>query len=81
MASQDTGRQLPKFGEWNVSNPTVAEGYTMIFKRARDEKKAGYANMVTPRKSKPMYTHDSYPRYPRKSKWFCCGFRMINKIV
>ncbi|KAJ0105699.1 hypothetical protein Patl1_18215 [Pistacia atlantica] len=40
MASQDRGRALPKFGEWDVNNPATAEGFTVIFNRARDEKKA-----------------------------------------
>ncbi|KAK9274740.1 hypothetical protein L1049_021991 [Liquidambar formosana] len=33
------GRPLPKFGEWDVNNPASAEGFTIIFSNARDEKK------------------------------------------
>ncbi|CAN1188027.1 Protein NOI4 [Linum perenne] len=40
MAQQDA-RPLPKFGEWDVNNPASAEGFTVIFNKARDEKKAG----------------------------------------
>jgi len=36
----DTGRTLPKFGEWDVNNPASADGFTVIFSKARDEKKA-----------------------------------------
>lgn len=38
---QDKGRPLPKFGEWDVNDPSSAEGFTVIFNKARDEKKTG----------------------------------------
>ncbi|KAJ6751528.1 hypothetical protein OIU85_002006 [Salix viminalis] len=44
MSSQDQGRPLPKFGEWDVNNPASAEGFTVIFSKARDEKKSGTAS-------------------------------------
>ncbi|KAM7509849.1 hypothetical protein LguiB_008724 [Lonicera macranthoides] len=31
------GRPLPNFGEWDVNNPSSAEGFTVIFARARDD--------------------------------------------
>ncbi|KAH9607200.1 hypothetical protein KSS87_021266, partial [Heliosperma pusillum] len=37
----DKGRPLPKFGEWDVNDPSSAEGFTVIFNKARDEKKTG----------------------------------------
>ncbi|KAE8679168.1 Emp24/gp25L/p24 family/GOLD family protein isoform 1 [Hibiscus syriacus] len=37
----DKGRPLPKFGEWDVNDPASAEGFTVIFNKARDEKKTG----------------------------------------
>ncbi|KAK6928445.1 RIN4, pathogenic type III effector avirulence factor Avr cleavage site [Dillenia turbinata] len=39
MKGGGRGRPLPKFGEWDVNNPSSAEGFTMIFTKARDEKK------------------------------------------
>ncbi|XP_038685103.1 protein NOI4-like isoform X2 [Tripterygium wilfordii] len=39
--SEDKGRPLPKFGEWDVNDPASAEGFTVIFNKARDEKKTG----------------------------------------
>lgn len=64
---QDKGRPLPKFGEWDVNNPASAEGFTVIFNKARDEKKTNTAvNVVTPRRSDPVYQNDKYP--PRKVK-------------
>ncbi|KAG2275107.1 hypothetical protein Bca52824_057662 [Brassica carinata] len=35
----DKGRPLPKFGEWDVNDPASAEGFTVIFNKARDEKR------------------------------------------
>lgn len=40
FVKDDTGRTLPKFGEWDVNNPASADGFTIIFSKARDEKKA-----------------------------------------
>ncbi|KAL6912211.1 hypothetical protein ACP4OV_001016 [Aristida adscensionis] len=40
MSSEEKGRPLPKFGEWDVNNPASADGFTVIFSKARDEKKA-----------------------------------------
>ena len=37
---QERGVPLPKFGEWDVNNPASAEGFTVIFNKARDEKKS-----------------------------------------
>ncbi|KAF7819483.1 RPM1-interacting protein 4-like [Senna tora] len=41
IVQEDKGRPLPKFGEWDVNNPASAEGFTVIFSKARDEKKGG----------------------------------------
>ncbi|OIW18299.1 hypothetical protein TanjilG_31439 [Lupinus angustifolius] len=77
MASQDKGRPLPKFGEWDVNNPASAEGFTVIFNKARDEKKTTSleASTTTPQRSDPVFkpNTENYPEYPRKSLWFCCG--------
>ncbi|PRQ26561.1 putative RIN4, pathogenic type III effector avirulence factor Avr cleavage [Rosa chinensis] len=32
---------MPKFGEWDVSDPASAEGFTVIFNKARTEEKTG----------------------------------------
>lgn len=36
----EKGRPLPKFGEWDVNNPASADGFTVIFAKARDENKS-----------------------------------------
>ncbi|XP_048434723.1 uncharacterized protein LOC103960949 isoform X2 [Pyrus x bretschneideri] len=69
MASE-TGRPLPKFGEWDVNNPASAEGFTMIFTRARDQKMTnGPADNGTPA---PSSTKSINNQYPQEKKWFCC---------
>ncbi|KAL9271557.1 NOI4-like protein [Drosera capensis] len=37
----DKGRPLPKFGDWDENDPASAEGFTVIFNKARNEKKTG----------------------------------------
>ncbi|KAL0431603.1 UNVERIFIED_CONTAM: protein NOI4 [Sesamum radiatum] len=62
MTSQEKGRALPKFGEWDVNNPASAEGFTVIFAKARDEKKAKATEMVpTP---PPVHDESSPPSHP-----------------
>ncbi|XP_062105567.1 protein NOI4 isoform X2 [Humulus lupulus] len=74
MASQDKGRPLPKFGEWDVNNPASAEGFTVIFSKARDEKKSnnnGTTSSTTQKNDqKPPPGAETYDYPP--TKWFCC---------
>lgn len=35
---------MPKFGEWDVNNPASADGFTVIFAKAKDDKGGGAAN-------------------------------------
>ncbi|PIN17793.1 hypothetical protein CDL12_09530 [Handroanthus impetiginosus] len=79
MMSQDKGRALPKFGEWDANNPASADGFTVIFAKARDEKKAtGTAAMggaPPPTKAANLSPpHQPYNDYPHKKnkKWLCC---------
>ncbi|KAL3749459.1 hypothetical protein ACJRO7_010557 [Eucalyptus globulus] len=37
----ERGQPLPKFGEWDVNEPASVEGFTVIFNKARYEKKTG----------------------------------------
>ncbi|XP_021690999.1 protein NOI4-like isoform X2 [Hevea brasiliensis] len=74
MAS-DKGLPLPKFGEWDVSNPASAEGFTVIFNKARDKKKTknAPAKVMSPRRNDAVHkNNDSYQNSP-KWKWLCCG--------
>ena len=61
---QDQGRPLPKFGEWDVNNPASAEGFTVIFSKARDEKKSGTAagaGAASQRKTNSSQANSQYP--------------------
>lgn len=53
---QDTARPLPKFGEWDVNDPASAEGFTVIFNKARDERKTG-GKPESPAKVDSNYKH------------------------
>ncbi|OAY55278.1 protein NOI4 isoform X2 [Manihot esculenta] len=66
----DTGRPLPKFGEWDVNDPASAEGFTVIFNKARDEKKTG-GKPESPEKTDRHIKPGVDPGKPQK-KWFCC---------
>ncbi|KAJ1280795.1 hypothetical protein BS78_04G260200 [Paspalum vaginatum] len=76
--SDDTGRTLPKFGEWDVNNPASADGFTVIFSKARDEKKAPPKSHISNRsadikESTSTEKMNSYSsRNNASKKWFCC---------
>ncbi|KAK8507042.1 hypothetical protein V6N12_008392 [Hibiscus sabdariffa] len=70
--AQQRGKALPKFGEWDVNNPATAEGFTVIFNNARDEKKTR-GKAVNAMSSASSKKTDIPPSPPTpKSKWFCC---------
>ncbi|CAL8994077.1 unnamed protein product [Prunus brigantina] len=69
------GGPLPKFGEWDVNNPATAEGFTVIFNKARDDRRSGAGTpliLAAPDKYDARKKKDKY-KYPKKSKWLCCG--------
>lgn len=54
---------MPKFGEWDVNNPASAEGFTVIFNKARDEKKTNTAvHAASQRKPDPAFNNDDFPQ-------------------
>ncbi|KAI8551674.1 hypothetical protein RHMOL_Rhmol06G0204500 [Rhododendron molle] len=68
---QEKGRPLPKFGEWDANNPASADGFTVIFNKARDEKRTtGTAGtIVAPqRNDNHVYkqTETYHQQYPPK---------------
>ncbi|XP_042375262.1 protein NOI4-like [Zingiber officinale] len=66
---------LPKFGEWDVNNPASAEGFTVIFTKARNEKKTSNSNppLAPIRDDVNDLKTESPHQSPRKSKkLFCC---------
>ncbi|XP_022975420.1 uncharacterized protein LOC111474733 isoform X1 [Cucurbita maxima] len=67
----DKGRPLPKFGEWDVNDPTSAEGFTVIFNKARDEKKTG-GKPDSPGKVDAQGRSGADPAKAPPKKWLCC---------
>ncbi|KAH6796055.1 hypothetical protein C2S51_037041, partial [Perilla frutescens var. frutescens] len=64
---------LPKFGEWDVNDPASAEGFTVIFNKARNEKRTGGKSDSPPKDdSVSAYKHGSTLGKPHSKKWFCC---------
>ncbi|RWW07203.1 hypothetical protein GW17_00029425, partial [Ensete ventricosum] len=43
----EKGSSVPRFGEWDESDPSSADNYTGIFNKVGEEKKSGSAAMVT----------------------------------
>ncbi|KAJ9540326.1 hypothetical protein OSB04_026832 [Centaurea solstitialis] len=80
MTSKRQPQALPKFGEWDVKDPSSADGFTVIFAKARDDKKTNETVTVPPQKSnstnKPPLPpqHQQNRKYEEESKnsRFCC---------
>uniref|UniRef100_A0A0E0K4P2 RIN4 pathogenic type III effector avirulence factor Avr cleavage site domain-containing protein n=1 Tax=Oryza punctata TaxID=4537 RepID=A0A0E0K4P2_ORYPU len=81
--SDETGRTIPKFGAWDVNNPASADGFTVIFSKARDEKKgpvnvdASTRSNSDSKDSNNNKTTEKINPYHRRTnsaskKWFCC---------
>ncbi|KAL0915891.1 hypothetical protein M5K25_013356 [Dendrobium thyrsiflorum] len=71
----DAGQPLPKFGEWDVNDPASAESFTVIFNKARDERKTGSNIQGSNSPSKEVSEKQGTPHAAAKShsnKWCCC---------
>ena len=67
ILQHENGSPLPKFGEWDVNDPASAEGFTVIFNKARDERKTGgnSKNVASPPKYAARKQNDGF-KYPKK---------------
>ncbi|VVB17860.1 unnamed protein product [Arabis nemorensis] len=74
MSTEKKGKPLPKFGEWDVNNPASAEGFTVIFSKASDEKKtkkasgAGPNSLVSPQRNQNSDQNNQHDSQNPKSK-------------
>ncbi|XP_076883554.1 uncharacterized protein LOC143532368 [Bidens hawaiensis] len=68
----DDGPAIPKFGDWDDSDPTSGEGYTELFNKARHGGGGGKSPMITSEDNK------FYGQHNKKSKGFGC-FSWIRK--
>ncbi|PWA58733.1 RIN4, pathogenic type III effector avirulence factor Avr cleavage site [Artemisia annua] len=73
MTSKPPHQPLPKFGEWDVKDPSSADGFTVIFAKARDEKKSTGTAAGGPQKNNkgPPPPQPQKETEPSKSR-FCC---------
>lgn len=71
---------MPKFGEWDVNNPASAEGFTVIFSKAKDDKKPNTnpkGPTPPPKKTKKEADND----HP-KSVYFCTlPFQLLKSLT
>ncbi|XP_004510259.1 RPM1-interacting protein 4 isoform X2 [Cicer arietinum] len=66
----DKGAAVPKFGEWDVSNPASADSYTHIFNKVREEKQGGAGYAPGTPNERPHVIR----RQPANGKAQCCCF-------
>ncbi|GAB2278935.1 hypothetical protein Dimus_013605 [Dionaea muscipula] len=81
MSSAANGRPLPKFGEWDVNNPASAEGFTVIFNKARDQKKTngtavggGVAAAQKMDNDDKVPSKDEVGKHSMPRRWLCCFY-------
>jgi len=67
-----SGRSLPKFGDWDVNDPATGEGFTVIFNKARDEKKTGAESGANPEIQAAKEEHGKGEFQHKQRKWLCC---------
>ena len=56
---EEKRRPLPKFGDWDVNDPASADGFTVIFSKAKDDKRASGNGNNTALKQNKSYKHPS----------------------
>lgn len=59
---------MPKFGEWDVNDPASAEGFTVIFNKARDDKRTSdtAGTIASPQRNDNAYKQtETYQRPPK----------------
>ncbi|KFK33087.1 hypothetical protein AALP_AA6G329000 [Arabis alpina] len=66
---QQQDRPLPKFGEWDVNDPASAEGFTVIFAKARDDKKTNASGRAA---SQRRDNNNNGGQAAPTKKWCCC---------
>ncbi|XP_019180407.1 PREDICTED: RPM1-interacting protein 4-like isoform X4 [Ipomoea nil] len=73
----DHGPAVPKFGDWDETDPASAEEYTQVFEKVREEKQSG-AEKVPSMPTEPSYSN-SEKRYGNGNSKVCCtsGFLCI----
>ncbi|ONK58265.1 uncharacterized protein A4U43_C09F10360 [Asparagus officinalis] len=65
---------VPKFGDWDESNPSSADGYTQIFSKVREEKQVGSAGVSTGSKKSSHRNNSKSDSDYEASKCGCFGW-------
>lgn len=68
--NSDKGAAVPKFGEWDESNPSSADGFTHIFNKVREERQTG-AVRVPGMGVEPSYNTGRNQTKDEKAKGCC----------
>ncbi|XP_024525020.1 RPM1-interacting protein 4 isoform X3 [Selaginella moellendorffii] len=66
------GPPLPKFGAWDPKDPSSADGFTIIFNKARDEKRAGSGGRPASPVKNDSELYKNNPDRSSSNKWYCC---------
>ncbi|KAL8151024.1 hypothetical protein V2J09_020832 [Rumex salicifolius] len=77
LPQEANARSLPKFGEWDVNNPASGEGFTVLFNKARDEKRtnsSAAANKTPPSQPKNSNNHHDPNKQNKQKKLLCCFY-------
>jgi RPM1-interacting protein 4 len=75
MWQPDPSAAVPKFGDWDESNPASSEGYTAIFNRVREEKQVEAGKMPAAA-SEPPYSN-GYKQPGNENSKVCTAFLLI----
>ncbi|KAL5562130.1 hypothetical protein UlMin_031877 [Ulmus minor] len=65
----DHGAAVPKFGEWDETNPASADGFTHIFNKVREERQIGAGKV--PGTPEPPYSYNRKPVSDDSAKTCC----------
>ncbi|KAL2319275.1 hypothetical protein Fmac_028244 [Flemingia macrophylla] len=66
----EKGAAVPKFGDWDVNNPSSADGFTHIFNKVRQEKQGGPGQVPGTPNERPQVIRGK----PTNDKVQCCCF-------
>ncbi|TQD70867.1 hypothetical protein C1H46_043599 [Malus baccata] len=79
MASQDKGRPLLKFRNWDVNYPTSAEGFTVIFNKVRVDKKASTTHLHSRSSAAALHRHPASQTQSSQNSAFSAALRRLTK--
>jgi hypothetical protein len=77
MLQPDKGAAVPKFGDWDVSNPASADGYTHIFNKVREERQGGAGHAPGTPNERPHVIHNQN----NSGKTQVCRQFLVNSVL